>query len=40
LVIAAILQDQVLVGALAAAVAGGCLGFLIYNWHPADDLHG
>jgi len=35
LVIAAILQDQVLVGALAAAVAGGCLGFLIYNWHPA-----
>jgi UDP-GlcNAc:undecaprenyl-phosphate GlcNAc-1-phosphate transferase len=35
LVVAAVLQDQVLVGALAAALAGGCLGFLVYNWHPA-----
>jgi UDP-GlcNAc:undecaprenyl-phosphate GlcNAc-1-phosphate transferase len=35
LVVAAVLQEQVLVGALAAAVAGACAGFLVYNWHPA-----
>ena len=40
LVVAAVLQDQILVGALAAAVAGGCVGFLIYNWHPASIFMG
>jgi UDP-GlcNAc:undecaprenyl-phosphate GlcNAc-1-phosphate transferase len=29
------LSDQYLVGALAAALAGACAGFLIYNWNPA-----
>ena len=40
LVVAAVLQEQILVGALAAAVAGGCVGFLIYNWHPASIFMG
>lgn len=31
----AALSDQYLVGALAAALAGACFGFLIYNWNPA-----
>lgn len=31
----AALSDQYLVGALAAALAGACAGFLIYNWNPA-----
>lgn len=31
----AALSDQYLVGALAAALAGACVGFLIYNWNPA-----
>jgi UDP-GlcNAc:undecaprenyl-phosphate GlcNAc-1-phosphate transferase len=31
----AALNEQVLVGGLAAVVAGTCLAFLIYNWHPA-----
>lgn len=31
----AALSDQYLVGALAAALAGGCAGFLVYNWNPA-----
>lgn len=31
----AALSGQYLVGALAAALAGACLGFLIYNWNPA-----
>jgi UDP-GlcNAc:undecaprenyl-phosphate GlcNAc-1-phosphate transferase len=35
LTVAAILGGQVLVGGLAAIVAGSCLGFLLYNWHPA-----
>lgn len=35
LVGAAVLQGQVLVGGLGALVAGSCLGFLVYNWHPA-----
>ncbi len=35
LLVAAILQDQVLVGGLAAAVIGAAAGFLVYNWHPA-----
>lgn len=29
------LSGQYFVGALAAALAGACLGFLIYNWNPA-----
>jgi UDP-GlcNAc:undecaprenyl-phosphate/decaprenyl-phosphate GlcNAc-1-phosphate transferase len=35
LVVTAALNGQVLVGGLAAVVAGACLAFLIYNWHPA-----
>jgi UDP-GlcNAc:undecaprenyl-phosphate GlcNAc-1-phosphate transferase len=35
LAITAGLGDQTLVGGLAAVVAGSCLAFLIYNWHPA-----
>lgn len=31
----AALSDQYLVGALAAALVGACIGFLIYNWNPA-----
>lgn len=31
----AALSDQYLVGALAAALTGACIGFLIYNWNPA-----
>ncbi len=31
----AALSDQYLVGILAAALAGGCAGFLVYNWNPA-----
>jgi UDP-GlcNAc:undecaprenyl-phosphate GlcNAc-1-phosphate transferase len=35
LLVAAVLQEQVLVGSLAAAVTGAAAGFLVYNWHPA-----
>ena len=35
LVVGAVLAGQLQVGGLAAAVAGACLGFLLYNWHPA-----
>ena len=35
LVVTAALNHQVLVVGLAAVVAGCCLAFLIYNWHPA-----
>jgi UDP-GlcNAc:undecaprenyl-phosphate GlcNAc-1-phosphate transferase len=35
LVVTAVLNEQVLVGGLAAVVAGTCLAFLFYNWHPA-----
>jgi UDP-GlcNAc:undecaprenyl-phosphate GlcNAc-1-phosphate transferase len=35
LVVTAGLNGQVLVGGLAAVVAGTCIAFLIYNWHPA-----
>jgi UDP-GlcNAc:undecaprenyl-phosphate GlcNAc-1-phosphate transferase len=35
LAIAAGLQGQFLVGGLAGLIAGGCAGFLLYNWHPA-----
>lgn len=36
----AILNGQMLVGALAAIVAGACLGFLVHNWHPASIFMG
>ncbi len=32
----AAMSKQYLVGALAAALAGACAGFLIYNWKPAN----
>ncbi len=31
----AAMSDQYLVGTLAAALCGACLGFLVYNWNPA-----
>lgn len=31
----AAMSDQYLVGALAAALAGACAGFLVYNWNPS-----
>ena len=31
----AAMSDQYLVGALAAALAGACAGFLFHNWNPA-----
>lgn len=31
----AAMSNQYLVGALAAAMAGACAGFLFYNWNPA-----
>jgi len=31
----AAMSDQYLVGILAAALAGACGGFLVYNWNPA-----
>lgn len=40
LVVAAVLERQILVGALGAAVAGACIGFLVYNWHPASIFMG
>jgi UDP-GlcNAc:undecaprenyl-phosphate GlcNAc-1-phosphate transferase len=33
--VAALLGGQFLVGDLALAIAGACLGFLVHNWHPA-----
>jgi UDP-GlcNAc:undecaprenyl-phosphate GlcNAc-1-phosphate transferase len=33
--VAALLSGQFLVGGLALATAGACLGFLVHNWHPA-----
>lgn len=33
--VAALLGDQYLVGGLALALAGACLGFLVHNWPPA-----
>jgi UDP-GlcNAc:undecaprenyl-phosphate GlcNAc-1-phosphate transferase len=35
LTVTAALGGQVLVAGLAAIVAGSCVGFLLYNWHPA-----
>ena len=37
---AALIEHQVLVGGLAVVVAATCLGFLIYNWHPAQIFMG
>jgi len=34
------MNDQYLVGALAAALLGGCLGFLLYNFNPASIFMG
>jgi UDP-GlcNAc:undecaprenyl-phosphate GlcNAc-1-phosphate transferase len=31
----AAMNDQILVGALSAALVGACLGFLVYNFNPA-----
>lgn len=31
----AAMSDQYLVGTLAAALCGACIGFLVYNWNPA-----
>jgi UDP-GlcNAc:undecaprenyl-phosphate GlcNAc-1-phosphate transferase len=36
----AALNGQILVGALAAAVMGACLGFLVYNFNPASIFMG
>lgn len=36
----AVLSGQYLVGAMAAAVLGACLGFLIYNFNPASIFMG
>ncbi|MFP5318554.1 MAG: glycosyltransferase family 4 protein [Acidimicrobiia bacterium] len=38
--VAAGMQGQVLVGGMAALVAGACLGFLPANWHPASIFMG
>lgn len=35
LTVAAGLQGQILVGGLAAVLAGAAIGFLLHNWHPA-----
>jgi UDP-GlcNAc:undecaprenyl-phosphate GlcNAc-1-phosphate transferase len=35
LAVAALIEGQILVGGLAVVVASTCLGFLVYNWHPA-----
>jgi UDP-GlcNAc:undecaprenyl-phosphate/decaprenyl-phosphate GlcNAc-1-phosphate transferase len=36
----ALIEHQVLVGGLAVVVAATCLGFLVYNWHPAEIFMG
>jgi UDP-GlcNAc:undecaprenyl-phosphate/decaprenyl-phosphate GlcNAc-1-phosphate transferase len=36
----AAMNDQVLVGALSAALVGACLGFLVYNFNPASIFMG
>ncbi len=36
----AAMNDQVLVGALSAALVGACLGFLVYNLNPASIFMG
>ena len=40
LLVAALLERQVLVASLSAAIVGGCLGFLLFNWHPASIFMG
>ncbi len=37
---AALIEGQILVGGLGVVVAATCLGFLIYNWHPAEIFMG
>ena len=37
---AALIEGQILVGGLAVVVAATCVGFLVYNWHPADIFMG
>ena len=37
---AALIEGQVLVGGLAVVTAATCLGFLVYNWHPAEIFMG
>jgi UDP-GlcNAc:undecaprenyl-phosphate GlcNAc-1-phosphate transferase len=32
---AALVEGQILVGGLGVVVAATCVGFLVYNWHPA-----
>jgi UDP-GlcNAc:undecaprenyl-phosphate GlcNAc-1-phosphate transferase len=39
-VLLAAISGQYLVGSLAAAILGGCLGFLIYNFNPASIFMG
>ena len=36
----AAMSDQYLVGTLAAALFGACIGFLVYNWNPAQVFMG
>lgn len=36
----AVMNDQYLVGALAAALVGACIGFLVYNFNPASIFMG
>ncbi|HEY5172903.1 MAG TPA: MraY family glycosyltransferase [Acidimicrobiia bacterium] len=36
----ALIEHQMLVGGLAVVVAATCLGFLVYNWHPAEIFMG
>jgi UDP-GlcNAc:undecaprenyl-phosphate/decaprenyl-phosphate GlcNAc-1-phosphate transferase len=40
LLIAAALNSQWLIAALASSLAGACIGFLVYNWHPASIFMG
>jgi UDP-GlcNAc:undecaprenyl-phosphate GlcNAc-1-phosphate transferase len=40
LTVACLLEGQWLVGTLAAVTAGACLGYLVYNWHPASIFMG
>jgi UDP-GlcNAc:undecaprenyl-phosphate GlcNAc-1-phosphate transferase len=40
LAVSCVLQGHWLLGTLAAAAAGACLGFLVHNWHPASIFMG
>jgi UDP-GlcNAc:undecaprenyl-phosphate GlcNAc-1-phosphate transferase len=39
-VLLAVMNDQALVAPLAAALAGACIGFLVYNFNPASIIMG